>query len=54
MGSPRTEGPIAPCVEAVTPRRVAGSLYDYSQQTAEIAAPEGAGGHGEVFPAAHL
>lgn len=52
LGSPRTEGPSTPCVEAVTPRRVAGSFRGYGQQTAEITAPEGSEGHGEVFLAA--
>lgn len=46
LGSPGAEGPATPSVEAVTSRRVAGCPHGCGQQAAEVAAPEGAGGHG--------
>lgn len=49
LGSTRIEGPATPCVEAVTARRVASCFHSRSQQAEEVAAPEGAGGHGGVL-----
>lgn len=49
LGFPRTESPTAPRVEAITTRRVASCPHGCSQQAAEVAAPERAGGHGGVL-----
>lgn len=46
LGSPRAEGPAVPRVETVTARRVASCPHGCGQQIAEVAAPEGPGGHG--------
>lgn len=50
LGAPRAEGPATPSVEAVAARRVAGCPHSGGQQAAEVAAPEGSGGHGGGAP----